>query len=89
MNDKTAACLGALLEAIKAEAATTAEEVSLLRDVGSAFAARRDSASAEAAQDANDLAAALERPEVKAVIEPAKAAVRAQRQSESGVFPKP
>lgn len=89
MKDKVAAKLGALLEAVKAEATTTAEEVALLLEVASALAARRDAASTEAAQDANDLAAALERPEVKAVIEPAKAAVRAQRRMESGIFAKP
>ena len=89
MKDKVAAKLGALLEAISEEATSRADEVTLLLTVASALAARRDSASAEAAQDANDLAQALEQPEVKAVVDPAKAAVRARRQMESGVFPKP
>jgi hypothetical protein len=89
MNNKTAAKLGALLEAISEEATSRADEVALLLTVASAFAARRDSASAEAAQDANDLAQALEQPEVKAVVNPAKAAVRARRQTESGIFAKP
>lgn len=89
MKDKVAAKLGALLEAISEEATSRADEVTLLLAVASALAARRDSASAEAAQDANDLAQALEQPEVKAVVDPAKAAVRARRQMESGVFPKP
>jgi hypothetical protein len=89
MKDKVAAKLGALLEAISEEATSRADEVALLLTVASALAARRDSASAEAAQDANDLAQALEQPEVKAVVDPAKAAVRARRQMESGVFPKP
>lgn len=89
MKDKVAAKLGALLEAISEEATSRADEVTLLLTVASALAARRDSASAEAAQDANDLAQALEQPEVKAVVDPAKAAVRARRQMESGIFAKP